>query len=74
MRAPYTSSAGRAAITAAIREARAGDTVVIAGKGASATVQIRSETLTNDQTSKLRVALFEKFQPKGADGKSLAAH
>lgn len=43
--------------------------VVIAGKGASATVQIRSETLTNDQTNKLREALFDKFQVKGSDGK-----
>jgi preprotein translocase SecF subunit len=43
--------------------------VVIVGNGASATVQISSETLTNDQTSKLRNALFAAFQPKGNDGK-----
>ncbi len=45
------------------------DSVVTVGNGASATVQIRSETLTNDQTAKLRTALFDAFQPKGADGK-----
>jgi preprotein translocase subunit SecF len=32
-------------------------------------VQIRSETLSNDQTTKLRNALFDAFQPKGTDGK-----
>ncbi len=45
------------------------ESVVIVGNGISATVQIRSKTLTNDQTSKLRTALFDRFQPKGADGK-----
>ena len=45
------------------------ESVVIVGNGASATVQIRSETLSNDQTSKLRTALFDAFQPKGPDGK-----
>ncbi|MEE6139648.1 protein translocase subunit SecF [Mycobacterium sp. 050128] len=43
--------------------------VVIVGNGGSATVQISSETLTNDQTTKLRNALFDAFQPKGTDGK-----
>jgi preprotein translocase subunit SecF len=42
--------------------------VVMVGNGASATVQIRSETLTNDQTAKLRDALFNEFHPVGADG------
>ncbi|OBK52179.1 protein translocase subunit SecF, partial [Mycobacterium sp. 1081908.1] len=45
------------------------ESVVIVGNGSSATVQIRSETLTNDQTTKLRNALFDAFQPKGNDGK-----
>ncbi|WP_144209797.1 protein translocase subunit SecF [Mycobacterium tilburgii] len=45
------------------------EAVVIVGNGASATVQISSETLTNEQTAKLRDALFDAFQPKGADGK-----
>jgi preprotein translocase subunit SecF len=44
------------------------ETVVIVGSGSSATVQIRSETLSNDQTEKLRNALFDKYHPKGADG------
>src|SRR5690606_16094741 len=44
------------------------ETVVIVGSGPSATVQIRTETLTNEQTEKLRVALFDAFEPKGADG------
>lgn len=46
------------------------ESVVIVGNGAGATVQIRSETLTNDQTTKLRNALFDAFGPKGADGKA----
>lgn len=45
------------------------EAVVIVGNGASATVQIRSETLSNDQTSRLRNALFDAFGPKGTDGK-----
>jgi preprotein translocase subunit SecF len=32
-------------------------------------VQIRSETLSNDDTAKLRNGLFDAFQPKGTDGK-----
>ena len=43
--------------------------VVVVGNGASATVQIRSETLSNDQTNKLRDALFNEFRPVGVDGK-----
>jgi preprotein translocase subunit SecF len=42
--------------------------VVMVGSGGSATVQIRSETLTNDETEKLRNALFDAFQPKAPDG------
>ena len=48
---------------------RDADAVVIVGSGSSATVQIRSETLSNDQTLKLKAALFDAFQPKGTDGK-----
>ncbi|OBK30248.1 protein-export membrane protein SecF [Mycobacterium asiaticum] len=44
------------------------EAVVTVGKGASATVQIRSETLSNEQTEKLRTALFDAFHPKGPDG------
>ncbi len=44
------------------------ESVVIVGSGSSATVQIRSEALSNDKTEKLRNALFDKFAPKGADG------
>src|SRR5512139_88209 len=39
--------------------------VVIVGNGASATVQIRSETLSNDQTAKLKDALAKEFNPPG---------
>jgi preprotein translocase subunit SecF len=46
--------------------------VVMVGNGNSATVQIRSETLSNDQTAKLRDALFKAFQPEGTDGKPSA--
>lgn len=45
------------------------ESVVIVGNGVSATVQISSKTLSNDQTSTLRNALFDAFGPKGADGK-----
>lgn len=45
------------------------ESVVVVGNGAAATVQIRSETLSNDQTTKLRNALFDAFGPKGPDGK-----
>lgn len=44
------------------------ESVVIVGNGPSATVQIRSETLDNQQTNDLRQALFERFQPVGDDG------
>jgi preprotein translocase subunit SecF len=45
------------------------ESVVVVGSGPSATVQIRSEALNNDETTKLRDALFDAFQPKGLDGK-----
>jgi len=48
---------------------KSAQSVVVVGNGSTSTVQIRSETLTNDQTAKLREALFDRFQPKGQDGK-----
>src|SRR5437879_4632448 len=45
------------------------ESVVVVGSGAAATVQLRSETLSNDKMTKLRNALFDAFQPNGADGK-----
>jgi preprotein translocase subunit SecF len=45
------------------------ETVVIVGNGPSATVQIRSEKLSNEEAEKLGTALFDAFQPKGPDGK-----
>jgi preprotein translocase subunit SecF len=47
---------------------KAPESVVIVGNGPSATVQIRAETLSNEDTEKLRVALFDAFAPKGANG------
>ena len=47
---------------------KAPESVVVVGSGGSATVQIRSQTLTNPQTEQLRTALFDAFQPKGSDG------
>ena len=47
---------------------KAPESVVVVGSGGSATVQIRSETLTNEETEKLRNGLFDAFQPKGSDG------
>ncbi|HEU4361616.1 MAG TPA: protein translocase subunit SecF [Mycobacterium sp.] len=46
------------------------ESVVIVGSGSSATVQIRSETLTGEQTMHLKNALFEAFHPEGADGQA----
>ncbi|MGE2721694.1 protein translocase subunit SecF [Mycolicibacterium celeriflavum] len=44
------------------------ESVVLVGSGGSATVQIRSETLTNEETEQLRTALFDAFKPRGSDG------
>lgn len=47
---------------------QAPDSVVVVGTGGSATVQIRSEALSEPQIETLRTALFEAFHPKGPDG------
>jgi preprotein translocase subunit SecF len=47
---------------------KAPESVVVVGNGATATMQIRAETLSNADTEKLRNALFDSFQPKGDDG------
>lgn len=47
---------------------KAPESVVLVGSGASATVQIRSETLSEPEIEQLRTALFDEFHPKGADG------
>jgi preprotein translocase subunit SecF len=44
------------------------ESVVIVGSGDSATAQIRSQTLSNEETERLRTALFDAFSPKGSDG------
>ena len=49
---------------------RDAESVVIVGNGASATVQIRSEALNQQEIETLRTALFDKFQPKNADGQA----
>jgi preprotein translocase subunit SecF len=71
---PATGGAGRVQVTQVedvFRHTLGVDpeSVVIVGRGGSATVQIRSETLSNDKTAKLRNALFDAFHPKGTDGK-----
>jgi preprotein translocase subunit SecF len=43
--------------------------VQTAGTGGSATVQVRSEALTQEQIVKVKQALFEQLQPLGSDGK-----
>jgi preprotein translocase subunit SecF len=70
-RAGANGEAGISQVEDTFREAlgRDAQSVVTVGNGATATVQIRSETLTNDETAKLRDAFFNKFQPKGTDGK-----
>lgn len=49
---------------------RAPESVVQVGNGGSATIQIRTEKLSNPDNDKLRTALFEAFQPKGANGQA----
>lgn len=46
------------------------ESVVVVGNGSSATVQIRAEHLDNEQTEKLRDALFDAFHPAGPDGQA----
>lgn len=46
------------------------ESVVRVGNGDSATLQIRTETLSTADTDKVRNALFDAFQPKGEDGKA----
>jgi preprotein translocase subunit SecF len=48
------------------------ESVVVVGNGPTATLQIRSEKLTNDESVKLSNALFEQLGPKGSDGKASA--
>lgn len=48
---------------------RDAESVVVTGTGDSASIQIRTETLDNDESTKLHRALFDKFAPKGSDGK-----
>ncbi|WP_099022022.1 protein translocase subunit SecF [Mycolicibacterium palauense] len=70
---PVQGATGQATTTA-VEEAftqamgREPQSVVIVGSGGSATVQIRSETLTNEQTGQLRDALYDRFAPLGTDG------
>jgi len=71
---PRTGSDGQASVTQveetfAQTIGKSAESVVVVGNGSTSTVQIRSETLTNDQTAKLREALFTRFQPMGEDGK-----
>jgi preprotein translocase subunit SecF len=42
--------------------------VQTAGTGGSATVQVRSEALTQEEIAKVKQALFEELQPLGTDG------
>ncbi|WP_067690162.1 protein translocase subunit SecF [Nocardia jejuensis] len=43
-------------------------TVQKVGSGSAATIQIRSDTLDDEQSEKLQTALFDKFQPKDSSG------
>jgi preprotein translocase subunit SecF len=45
------------------------ESVVVVGNGPSATLQVRSEKLSNEETERLGTALFDALQPKGSDGK-----
>ncbi len=43
------------------------------GAGNTASIQIRSETLTNDEVADLKAALFDRLQPVSPDGESSQA-
>jgi preprotein translocase subunit SecF len=43
-------------------------TVQTVGTGTATTIQIKSETLNADEVTRLKSALFERFQPEGVDG------
>ena len=43
--------------------------VQLVGRGGSASIQLQSETLNQDQLSKLETALFNQFQPLDSQGK-----
>ncbi|MFE3226288.1 protein translocase subunit SecF [Nocardia sp. NPDC059228] len=45
-------------------------TVQKAGAGSSATIQIRSDTLSAEQADKLQTALFDTFHPKDSNGQA----
>ncbi|MBB4854463.1 preprotein translocase subunit SecF [Mycobacteroides chelonae] len=45
------------------------ESIVVTGTGETASIQIRTEKLDNDQSAKLHKALFDRFAPKGPDGK-----
>jgi preprotein translocase subunit SecF len=45
------------------------ESIVVTGTGDSASIQIRTEKLDNEDSAKLHKALFDKFAPKGPDGK-----
>jgi preprotein translocase subunit SecF len=71
---PRTGANGEASVTQveetfAQAIGKSAEAVVVVGNGSTSTVQIRSETLNNAQTAKLRDALFTRFQPMGQDGK-----
>ncbi|WP_193442094.1 protein translocase subunit SecF [Mycobacteroides stephanolepidis] len=48
---------------------RDAESIVVTGTGDSASIQIRTETLDNEESAKLHKALFDRFAPKGSDGK-----
>ncbi|WP_423489202.1 protein translocase subunit SecF [Mycobacteroides sp. PCS013] len=48
---------------------RDAESIVVTGTGDSASIQIRTETLDNEESAKLLKALFDRFAPKGSDGK-----
>lgn len=45
------------------------ESIVVTGTGDTASIQIRTEKLDNDESAKLHKALFDRFAPKGPDGK-----
>ncbi|MBL1076729.1 protein translocase subunit SecF [Nocardia sp. 2] len=55
----YTDTLGHAPVT-----------VQKVGSGASATIQVRSDTLDTAQSDQLQTAMFDAFHPKDSDGQS----
>ncbi|MDF0529151.1 protein translocase subunit SecF [Tsukamurella sp. 8F] len=72
---PVTGSADTAAVERIVTDATgtAPASVQTAGTGSTATYQIATSEMNNDDIAKVRTALFDRFHPEGRDGRPSAA-